>query len=70
MVNTSTLLPQVRLISIQKWWAKNLSSLILLHLGEVKPAENTAWVENREREGAGEVWWGRASEAGITATQL
>lgn len=57
-------------MSIQKWWEKILSGLILLHLGEVKIAENTEWVENREREGEGEVRWGRASEARITASQL
>lgn len=40
-------------MSIQKWWEKILSGLILLHLGEVKTAENTESVENREREGEG-----------------
>lgn len=30
-----------------------MSGLILLHLGEVKTAENTESVENRDREGEG-----------------
>lgn len=36
--------------SIQKWWKKKLVEPDLLHLGDVQPTENTAWVENEGRE--------------------